>query len=82
MEKPKRRVSGRIVAAIAIVLVASLVAVARVMGASWQQIVWGTFGCLASALVLEFFAWLTTGGPLRLEKTPPQDVDQRTDRPE
>jgi hypothetical protein len=62
---------------------AALATTARFMGASWQQIVWGALGLIFCAGLSEFFAWLTTGGPLRLEKRPAQqDVARRTDGPE
>ena len=82
MKKAKRRVPGWAGVAIAALVVALLAAVARIMGASWQQIVWGTLACLACSLLAEFFAWLTTGGPLRLDKRPPEGADRRSDRPE
>ena len=66
--KAKRCVSGRVGVAIAVLFVAFLAAVARVMGASWQQVVWGALGLLASALVAAFVKWLVTGGQLRLDR--------------
>ena len=54
MVKPRRRVPGWVGVALAVPVVASIAAVARAMGASWAQIVWGTLGCLASALAASF----------------------------
>ena len=82
MARAKRRVPGWVGIAIAVLVAASLAAVARVMGASWQQIVWGAFACLAFFLLAEFAAWLTTGGPLQLERRSPEDAERRTSRPE
>ncbi len=76
MERANRRSPRWVGALIAVLAVCSLVTAARVMGASWGQIVWGALGCLASALALEFFTWLVTGGPLRLEKRPARDEDR------
>ena len=73
MEEPNGRVPRWVGALIAVLVVGSLVTAARVLGASWGQIAWGALGCLASALALEFFTWLVTGGPLRLEKRPVRD---------
>ena len=78
MEWPKRWIGT----AIAVGAIVSLATVARVMGASWPQIVWGALGCLALPLVAECLAWLTTGGPLRLEKRSAAGTERRTDRPE
>lgn len=52
-------------------LVVSLVAAARVWGASWRDIVWGALGLLAAAIAASFIQWLVSGGPLRLERRLP-----------
>ncbi len=68
MERAKRRSPRWVGALIAVLAVCSLVTAARVMGASWQQVVWGALGLLASALVAAFVKWLVTGGQLRLDR--------------
>ena len=71
--EPGRRVAGWVVAAL---LVAAVVVIARTEGASWPRIVWGGLGFFVSALTASFVQWLVTGGPLRLERRPPQDPDR------
>ncbi len=76
----KRRFRGWAGVAVAALAAVSLATVARVAGASWLHMIWGGLAFLACSMLAEFVAWLATGGPLRLERRPPQDAERHADR--
>jgi hypothetical protein len=58
-----------------VVFVAAIAGGARLLGASWEEAVWGTLGMLALSAVGSFFHWLLTWRPERRDGGSAPDPD-------